>query len=157
MSSSTDETFFVYNISDGTPLTGGSSGMSFDTYKDEDGVNVSQPAIFEIGGGAYGFTPVFSGKGIAYVLNTGTGGNPVRLNRYMRPEDYYPDGIPAIAANVQNIKDFTEGKWKIFAAGPDANRMVFYDSDGTTVLKKFDLQDADGNPTVFSPFARIPV
>lgn len=156
--SPTAETFFVFNISDGTPLTGAAGGMSFDTYKDDTGTNLTPPTIFEIGGGAYGFSPTFTpGRGIVYVLSTGASGNPQKLSRYMRPEDYYADGIPSIAAIVADIQEFSEGRWKIFSDGPDANRMVFYRADGVTVLKKFDLLDADGNPAVFSPFERSPV
>lgn len=49
------------------------------------------------------------------------------------------------------------GKWQIFTAGPDMNRLVLYKTDGVTVLKKFDLQDDGGIPTTTNPFIRIPV
>ena len=157
MSSPTTETFFVYDLTTGAPKTGAAAGMSFDTYKNDQGTDLSQPTIFEIGGGVYGFNPTFTaGRGIAYVLNTGTGGNPAKLNRYMRPEDYNTDAIPTIQTIVQNIKDYDQGKWQIFATGPNANQMWFYASDGVTVLAKYNLLDADGNPTVFSPFTRVP-
>jgi len=155
--SPTTEVFFVYNLADGTPLTGAAAGMSFDTYKNSSGTNITpQPTITEIGGGAYGFTPSFSdaNHGTVYVLNTGTNGNPARVARYMRPEDYAPDSILTIVTQIQS---YTEGKWKIFTTGPDANRLVIYDVDGVTVLKKYDLQDASGSPTYINPFVRIPV
>ncbi len=159
MGSPTTEIFFVFNISTGAVLTGAAAGMSFDTYKDETGSNLSQPLISEIGGGAYGFTPVFASPshGIVYVLNTGTSGNPQKLSRYIRPEDYAADNISTVLTAVQQIQAFSEGKWKIFTTGPDANRLVVYDTDGTTVLKKYDLVDRNGIATYINPFARLPV
>ena len=55
--------FWLYSATTGAPLAG--ETPVFATYKDTDGDDMSQPAIDDIGGGAYGFLPAFdSGKGI---------------------------------------------------------------------------------------------
>lgn len=156
MASPTTEVFFVYDLTTGSPLTGAVGSMSFSTYKDETGSNLSQPSIREIGGGAYGFDPVFASPshGVVYVVSTGASGNPSHVARYARPEDYYTD---TIYTTVRDLQQFQEGRWKIFTTGPEANRMLVYDVDGTTVLKRFTLRDASGNPTATNPYERVPV
>lgn len=139
------EVFFLYDAA-GTPLTG-QAGMTFSCYKDDLGSNLANPVISEIGGGAYKFTPVLSaGRGIVYVLNT-NGAYPARLAKFIRPEDYAPDELLVIA----------KGKWEIATTGPDADRLIIYAEDGTTVLKKFDLFDSAGIATSQNVFKRTPV
>lgn len=58
---------------------------------------------------------------------------------------------------VVDLQDEALGKWQVFTTGPDANRLVLYRQDGVTVLKKFDLADANGSPAVVNPFRRTPV
>lgn len=160
MASPTVEIFFVYNLSTGVPLTGQAGSMSFDVYKDTSGTNLSQPAITEIGtSGVYKFTPVFADptKGIVYILNTGAGGNPARIARFMRPEDYITDNITDIQTVLSNIKEYQQGKWQIFTSGGDNFRMVFYDTTGSTVLAKYDLADDSGAPTTTNVFKRTKV
>lgn len=150
MASPKIEVFFLYDGT-GAPLTGATP--TFDTYKDDLGANLSQPAITEIGGGAYKFTPDITtnpNRGIAYVVNGGASANPRRLARYVRPEDYAPDLLP-------DLYDMNFGKWEIKTSGPDINRMITYRIDGVTILKKFDLFDAAGVPTSINPFRRDPV
>ena len=65
--------------------------------------------------------------------------------------------IATINTNTILIKDYTEGRWKVFTSGPDANRIVFYKLDGVTVVKKYDLLDSAGNPSSTNPFERDPV
>ena len=60
--------------------------------------------------------------------------------------------------NVVNLlKKYEEGRWKIHITGPDANRLVLYDTDDVTPLLKFDLKDSGGSATFFNPFERVPV
>ena len=67
----------------------------------------------------------------------------------------YPDGSKGgMLARLAHIE---EGRWKIFTIGPDANRLVLYDSDGSTVLQKWDLKDSAGAATSTSVFERVPV
>jgi hypothetical protein len=139
----------VFYDSSGVPLTG--LTPTFSTYKDDLGTNLSQPTITEIGGGAYKFTPVaVSGRGVIWVMDGGATAFPRRQAKFIRPEDYYGDDIATLLA-------VSTGKWEIKASGLDANRLILYDLDGTTVLQKFDLKDSLGNPTVVSPFSREPV
>lgn len=65
--------------------------------------------------------------------------------------------VDDVQTTVDEIKQVEEGRWKIFTTGGDANRLVFYQADGVTVLKKFDLKDSSGNPTTTNIFERVPV
>lgn len=62
-----------------------------------------------------------------------------------------------LSTKMDDVVDYHQGKWEIKTTGPDANRLILYRADGVTVLKKFDLADAAGNPTYISPFKRTPV
>jgi hypothetical protein len=149
MSSPKIQVFFLYDLATGLPLTGATP--TFSTYKDDTGSNLAQPAISEIGGGSYKFTPTFpTDKGIACVIDGGASANPRYVASYMRPEDFYID-------RVEDLYQETFGKWRIHTSGADANRLVLYQTDGVTVLKKFDLQDTNGIPTTTNPFIKIPV
>jgi hypothetical protein len=142
--------FFLYDGS-GSPLTGVSP--TFITYLDDTGTPAAQPTITEIGGGAYRFTPDFSGNpqlGFAYVVDGTVSANPRLVNGYARPEDYFPDLIG-------NMSTVTFGRWQIFTTGPDANHLVLFEADGITVLQKFQLQDPGGIPTTVNPFTRVPI
>lgn len=159
--------FFIFDPTTGNPVTG--QTMTFVTYKNELGTNVSQPTIIEIGGGAYYFTPVFTGShGIAYCIDCGVGANPAKVSGYLRPEDYYTDNVDAtsssiltavgtVQSDITDLKDEALGQWRIFTSGSDANRLVLYRQDGVTVLKKFDLTDSVNAPTTTNPYRRTPV
>jgi hypothetical protein len=86
MSSPKIVVFHVLDAGTGAPETGLSP--TFVTYKDFAGVNLTQPTITEIGGGAYKFTPVFpTDQGIAFVINP----NDATTKRYVgsrRPEEF---------------------------------------------------------------------
>jgi hypothetical protein len=102
MASPKSEVFFLYDASTGAPAIG-VTGMSFDTYKNDLGADISNPTISEIGGGAYKFTPVFASpdRGLAYVLNTNSVlVSPTRVARYMRPEDWNLDQITDISSSL---------------------------------------------------------
>lgn len=161
------EVVFVYDNT-GAPKTG--QTLTFDTYKDDLGNDLAQPSITEIGGGAYKFTPTFTtGRGIVYVLNTGTGGNPTRVAKFMRPEDFNIDnadvptssvavgGDATIGTKLDTLLAIAKGKWEIKSTGADANRLIIYDVDGITVIQKFDLFDQSGLPTPINAFKRVPV
>lgn len=174
------EVFFLFDQTTGEPVTG-QTGIAFETYKNDQGVNVlPQPTISEIGGGAYGFLPVFADadRGIVYVIECGSDVSPARVSRYMRPEDWRTDNVDVAVSTrasqtsvdslgalaleeleekVDRIIHFNEGKWQIHTTGSDANRLVIYDEDGTTVLVKFDLYDSSGIPTSVNPYKKVPV
>lgn len=151
MASPKIQAFAVFDPITGLPLTGIAGSLTFTTYKNDLGVNLTQPVISEVGGGLYKFTPVFADldRAIVYVLST-SGNSPGYLSQLMRPEDWAAD-------LTQDVADVFLGKWVISNAGPDANRLVMFRQDGVTVLKKFDLKDLGGNPTVNTPFSRTPV
>lgn len=173
------ETIALYNPATGLPLTGQASFMSFDSYVDDTGSALSAPIITEIGAsGVYKFTPVFANpaKGISYILNCGTGANPPRTARYMRPEDWNADNANVLSSTlatassvstingtlttiqtiVQSISDVELGKWVVSTSGPTANQLLLYKPDGTTLIATFDLQDQNGVPTTTNPYRRIP-
>lgn len=70
--------------------------------------------------------------------------------------DGLSSNVTDIASKVQDLHDIELGKWQIFTTGPDANRLVLYKPDGTTVIKKFDLKNADGVLTFVNPLSRTP-
>lgn len=146
------EVFFVKSTATNLPLTGAAGTMAFETYVNDLGAAVTPPSIVELGGGLYGFTPVFASaiRGIAYVVTTTALGNPDRVYRYMRPEDWNPD-------KIDTLMQIEVGKWEIKTTGPDANRLIFYDTDGTTELYKFDLFNSIGVASVLNPYKRVPV
>lgn len=63
----------------------------------------------------------------------------------------------ATQAGVDTLLAFAGGRWKIHSTGADANRIVYYADDGTTVVAKFDLKDVNGDPTYRGAFERVPV
>ena len=98
------EVFAVYDALTGVPKTGYAASLVFSAYKTDLGVDVTpQPAIIEIGGGLYGFLPVFAdlARGIAYIVST-TGASPAYVSRYMRPEDWRADDIDIILGLCQD-------------------------------------------------------
>jgi hypothetical protein len=157
MASQQLQSFHIFNMTTGAPITGaviGPGGLEFEYYKNELGADLAKPVIFEQGGGAYAFEPAFiTDHCINYVITVPAGTSPTRIYGFIRPEDYVSETIDT---NVGTLLDHAEGKWTIFDSGPDANRMVVYDRAGS-VLKKFDLFDASGNPTAINPYSREPV
>jgi hypothetical protein len=65
-------------------------------------------------------------------------------------------GQATILSVVELLKKYEEGRWKIHISGPDANRLVLYDTDDVTPLLKFDLKDSGGAATFVNPFERLP-
>ena len=140
--------FFIYSETTGEPLPG--AFPIFTTYNDDTGAPVAPPAITEIGGGAYRFTPVFTaGKGLVYTIDSAIGAAPRFQSGFLRAEDYNIDILT-------DLGDELLGKWQLVTVGPDANRLVLYRQDNS-VLKKFDLADASDVPTFTNPFKRTPV
>ena len=66
--------------------------------------------------------------------------------------------ITAMQGDLSFVTNMERGRWKIVtdSGDPDYQRMVFYDDVGG-VLRKFDLFDANGNPTTVNPYERRPV
>lgn len=65
--------------------------------------------------------------------------------------------LSTLSTVITRIQLLKEGRWKLFTTGPDANRIVLYAADGTTVLQKWDLFDSAGAPSSSELFERVPV
>jgi hypothetical protein len=69
------------------------------------------------------------------------------------PQTYYAAEQYNVEENnpkVNGLYDMQFGRWKI-----EANQMIFYKDDNTTEIARFDLFDADGNPTMDAVFDRF--
>lgn len=63
----------------------------------------------------------------------------------------------SLGSVLNRLRIVSEGRWKIFDSGLDANKQVIYDPvDNTTVFMKFGLSGSDGTPTTTNPFERNP-
>ncbi len=156
MASPKYEVFTLFNNS-GAPLAG-QTGMVFAVYQDDTGGAVAPPSIVEFGGGLYGFIPTLPAspaRGLVYLLNT-NGANPAYVSRYVRPEDYNPDGIPAQTATLASLLKILKNRYKIWLTGGDAFKLVMYDDDGVTPLFKFNLLDSLGAASTNPVFERVP-
>jgi hypothetical protein len=114
------EVFFLYNATTGAPLTG-QTGLTFTSYKNDLGTNLAQPTISELGGGAYGFTPVFAdlARGITYLVNT-NGAVPAYFSRFMRPEDWNdPAGTPRFMMRAWRFVPTTKYVYWTVTGAPD--------------------------------------
>lgn len=140
--------FLIVDAVTGLPVTGATGGMTFEYYADDlGGAAPAVPIVTEIGGGCYKFYPQFPAsddRGVVYMLNTGAGHRPLRVYGYLRPTDEAEDDLPTLAQREL-------GGWRIFTTGPDADRLVVYDADGTTPLAKFPLRDLVGAPSATAP------
>jgi hypothetical protein len=59
--------------------------------------------------------------------------------------------VDTVLADVTLLRKMESGRWKIVA-----NQMIFYDEDGVTPLRTFDLKDQSGAPSMTSVFERVP-
>lgn len=168
MASPKDFVFFVLSSATGLPATG--LTPTFATYKDNTGANVSQPAITEIGGGLYKFTPVFAdpAKYIAFVISTGQ--NPPYQPGYLRPSDFYVDALETYSTDVGFTQDIVTvvqdttalllkhatADERVHTSGPSSGRAIRYDSaDHSTVLGEWEVFGEDGTtPDVVNPYYR---
>lgn len=60
--------------------------------------------------------------------------------------------LGTLIADVQFIKDIEGGRWII---DESVNQMIFYKSDNTTEVARFDLKDINGDPTSTEVFERV--
>lgn len=145
MASPKSISFVVFNNATGLPLTGFAGSLTFLTYKDETGADLTQPSIIEEGGGFYSFTPTFTtNHKINYVISTSTA-LPGTVWGTLRPEDFNGDQITAIVNTTTTIQQFQQGNWELVTSGPDTGKYIIYGPDGTTPLIKFALSKPDGS------------
>ena len=148
MATPTPEIFFVFDAITGAPKAGLVGTLTFSSYKDEAGSDITPPTFTQIAAGIYKFTPSFANPGvhgIVYLINCGAGSNPPYIGRYMRSEDYAADTVPTIGSQVQDVYDSNFGEHSVNTSGPDANKLVVK-RPNSSVLVKFDLFDKDNNP-----------
>jgi len=142
-----DENFIVLDV-DGNRITGLLQSdfivELFDPDKNEVSGSITV-TIVELGNGHYraSFIPNKKGSWFLTVSNT----------------DYFPWGksneIDVYDASMDDlafIKEVESGRWQIIN-----NQMIFYASDNTTELMRFNLVDNNGDPTVDNVFDRIRV
>lgn len=60
--------------------------------------------------------------------------------------------LDAIKVIEDYLKQKESGRWKI-----ENDQLTYYDNDGTTVLKRFNLFGKDGRATNVNPYERVPV
>lgn len=60
--------------------------------------------------------------------------------------------VTTIKTHVKDCRDIDFGRWKI-----QNNQLLFYNADGSTVLRTFNLKNSAGNPTSTSVMERVPV
>ena len=79
------------------------------------------------------------------------------LSQVIRVEDTPGDSVwtepekQLVIDAVEFMRQIDSGRWRIFD-----NQMVFYEDDGVTPLRTFDLFDQNGQPTMTEPFERMP-
>lgn len=102
------QAFLLVDAVTGEPIEG--ITPTFDTYVDDAGDAISpQPAISEIGGGLYKFTPTLvADQGIAYVIDATAAALPRYLSGYIRPEDFPEAALAALQATVAAIQAQTD-------------------------------------------------
>lgn len=90
-------TFAVFDGSN-NPVTG--LVLSFTTYKNQSGTNMSTPIITELGNGFYYFTATFSSANTAICYLIETGNQPAVVYGYVRQEDFNLTDLPASPQQV---------------------------------------------------------
>lgn len=60
--------------------------------------------------------------------------------------------VDTLQTDMTLLTKMESGRWKIVA-----NQMIFYDDDGVTPLRTFNLKDQSGAPSMSSVFERVPV
>ncbi len=64
--------------------------------------------------------------------------------------------LATLDVKVSLLQEVALGKWKVEVSGPDANRLILYDTSDV-VIQKFDLFDSAGDPTSIAFFSREPI
>ena len=66
--------------------------------------------------------------------------------------DAVQDSIDTAQTDLTYVKQKESGRWKI-----ENNQLTYYEDDGTTVLRQFNLFNSRGLPTNQNPYERVPV
>jgi len=130
--------FFTEN---GTPKTG--LTPTIDVWTLDSTQVVTAQDMTEVAGGFYYYDFTTYDEDLDYVIRA----DSVSLSdsdRYVYSSNE--------TAGVGKILQIEKGNWEI-----KGNQMLFYDTDGTTVLYTFDLQNKSGTPTERDVFKRLGV
>ena len=103
--------------------------------------------VVEIGNGYYGVAISLSSAATGYVQwkSEKSGETAIYLvEEFICVEDF--------VTNLSNIIKVEMGKWEI-----SSNKLIFYDTNGTSVLYQFNLKDSSGNPTETNVYKREPI
>ena len=130
----------AFFTSAGTPATGLTPKINVWTIAGANVVN--EQDMIEIAGGFYTYDFTTYDEDEDYVIRA-DGVTLTGYDRYVYASNE--------TAGVGKILKIEKGKWVV-----EENQMKFYDSDGTTVLYTFDLQNKSGSPTERDVFKRVP-
>ena len=149
----------------GTPKTGLSP--TIDVWKDDGTHSVNAQTMTEIAGGFYKYNFAGYDEALNYCIRADGGGALALNDRYvfntneigqvtedLTDIDTLIDAIKAKTdtiswADITFLKDIEGGRWKIVD-----NQMIFYKSDNSTEVARFDLFDSAGNPTMTNVLER---
>jgi len=110
----------------------------------------SQTTTIQVYGDANWTTAETSG-----ITVSGTAPTVVEIREEMESEgnmlDRVDTNVSGMVTDLTYLRQYETGRWKI------VNRqMLFYDSDGTTVIATYNLLDENGNATDSLPSERVP-
>lgn len=127
----------------GTPKTGLSPVI--DIWEDDGVQLVTAAAMTEIGGGFYKYDFTTYDETKNYCFRADGTSTLTPNDRYT----YNTNEIGQVTEDLTFLQDIEGGKWQIIG-----NQMIFYKSDNTTEVARFNLFDSDGNPTMINVFDR---
>ena len=143
-------TFFTDNGVSKTGLT-----PKIDIYK-LDGTHVITAAnMTEVGDGFYYYDFVTYDDTIDYCFKTDGGVALTGSERYTfgtNEVGQVNSAIQLVQTDVTFLKNIEGGMWKVYN-----NQMIFYKSDNSTEVCRFNLYDISGNPSVTNIFKRTRV
>jgi hypothetical protein len=138
----------------GAPATG--ITPTFSTYESLAGAPITQPTIVEIGNGFYGFQPgpTDIANGTVYIIDGTTACNPRYQAGALQPGADVSADVTEVLALCTLMANVLTGRWEIVTSGMNANQMIFYGPDNTTVIATFNLLDINGNPAFSGIYQR---
>ena len=124
--------FLAYFNTNGVPTTGLSPTVAIRRV-DTGAEVVTAGAMSELGDGWYKYAYAAGSDSLEYVATADGGASLPTASRYASgATDSEP--LATIAQDIDFLKQFMSGNWEIVN-----NQMIFYDSDGVTALRTYDL------------------
>ena len=123
----------------GVPKTGLTPSI---TVRELDGtVKVNAQTMTEVAGGFYNYDFTTYDEDEDYLISVDGGNTLTNQDRYLSSTNE--------TAGIGNILKIEKGNWKIHG-----NQMIFYDTDGTTELYKFNIKNKAGTPSETDVYSR---